>query len=160
VNGNGSSNGNGNNGNKPNVIPGTTERAPELGRYKSAASRDRALRNLRPLTPERALVMGQHSGNVRRLQAQFSDEIDRELRKRPANDPEHRTWRELLITGLVKSAVIHRDVQAAKLLMDRWLGPLPFDAADLAPPERIHIVVFRNQPRQFPVALPKPEENS
>jgi len=143
------------NGHKPNVIPdaSTSERGAErgeLGRYRSVESRNRALSNLRPANSERARELGSISGNVRHQQAEFSRLLDQMLSRRFPGDKEHRTFKQALAEVLIGRAIAG-DMQACKILLDRWAGPLP-DFEDSFTPERVQVVVNLNVPRYPPIA--------
>jgi hypothetical protein len=99
------------------------------------------------------------SGRARREQGEFARELDRQLRQKAPGDPQRRTWKQRLAATLIHEAVVKKNMMAAKLLLDRWCGPIS-NAEDLLEPQRIQVIIHRNVER-FPQMnaklLPKPD---
>jgi hypothetical protein len=122
------------------------ERDPErdggLGRFKSEASRARALGNLRPVrNSEDAIRLGMSSGVVRHEQAIIRMELRKQLQRKVPGDREHRSYLEKIVGTLLQQAC-KGDVSALRLIAERCDGLISEDQT--FQPERILVVVNRN----------------
>ena len=120
----------------------TPEQKAELGRFRSAESKAKALANLRPpWTPGHVPKGGRPKTNTILL-----SEVRRQLRQKFAGDPQGRTTAALVVRALIVKA-LRGDVWACRLLFEAN-GGIPTPELLQAPPQ-VNVMVIRNQERDF-----------
>jgi hypothetical protein len=115
----------------------------DLGRFKSADTKARALANLKPpIEPGSPGLPG--AGRPRR-DAELHHELLRALNMRVPGDRERRTYKRKIVEALLKKAA-RGHVGATREILDRTLGRVRwFDEPDR--PTTIVLQVIRNQVR-------------